>query len=426
MAKGYPLSHGSQLIQRLYKNNPGLESFIRDYKGEFSVSNSELGDIAGDFELKLGNRLGFRAAADAFMESGDLGSLDALKRSWYLYDDVIYATDLVMLGKWNQCKQVFKIDKNVEESLMNGTNIDSLPSDVLLNLPYPIIYVDAPHTEFHDGRINKTFGYFIWLDETPEGIILNNLSVNDVSTYNSTEKLLYCRDFNNKYIRTNDQLIITPGSSIKESILSGYINNVNQADIAPETMPGGEYFEERLGITVDGWMPILKNLVYIISENNDPTVIYKPKQQAKDTVSSKRNQETVTLLGQNLGRNLGEVVRYIEDPSIEVTGPSKTDRRNAPHVVMGHMHSFWHGKQHIDETTGKRVGERLEVQWVAPYFTRGDSVAEHETIHEQKTELEKSSFANIELLSANYEEISEDSSQDLDTVESHETIKNRD
>jgi hypothetical protein len=98
---------------------------------------------------------------------------------------------------------------------------------------------------------------------------------------------------------------------------------------------------------------MLAHLLYVISDNCEQRVVYKPSGKARRRSSPSTIHEVGTVLGRRLGQAR---VRY--------TGKRGTGERGTvrPHVRAAHWHHYWVGPK---ADASKR---RLVVRWLEPIF----------------------------------------------------------
>ena len=76
----------------------------------------------------------------------------------------VMSDDLPWIARWHACRQVYKIDRTVSDTLVEQELDGDLPVDLIHRMPYPIIYVDA-HVPV-SCRTTKRWadGFFAYLD----------------------------------------------------------------------------------------------------------------------------------------------------------------------------------------------------------------------------------------------------------------------
>lgn len=132
--------------------------------------------------------------------------------------------------------------------------------------------------------------------------------------------------------------------------------------------------DEQDAIFKDCLAKALSLLLYVVSEENDPRVVYSPVKSGQGRRQGRNaNPETITELGATIGRKLGEAHR--SGRSLPAEGAGRTV---APHMRRGHWQSFWVGPR--KGRTDGRFGDKLVVKWVSPVAVNGAAEA-GETVH---------------------------------------------
>lgn len=268
------------------------------------------------------------------------------------------------LYAWRKYKEIYSFDDDFAQILMEqGEDDMDIPIDILLQLPYPCIYiqfgkegmfcffehdVNTNHMEFRMWRIDDTSDAKI---ENGEPIILH---IDGKSTCKeSVQKLI---DDGRRYVKD---------SSLSETAIAYR----NYMDENPEIM--GKLYARYLQL-----------VLYICADNSEREENAKQKTVTKRSSDYSKKPKDVfrEIRKWDVGFRIGSMIRKAKQTEHSNEQRSESTTRSggtkAPHTRRGHWHHFW---------IGKMDGERkLILKWVAPMFINGNEDDVITTIHEVK------------------------------------------
>lgn len=265
--------------------------------------------------------------------------------------------ELVWLSRWQACKHVYRIDERVADAL-EATPIDGrVPVDALRHMPYPIVYIDR--------RVPVSWGE---ADHAGFKIASGFLAYMDVDEH-GREQLGICYVMPD--LRRCLVLLDVAGCETLDELAA----DASALDgVGVDGMGISFSSDEQDAIFKDCLAKALSLLLYVVSEENDPRVVYSPVKSGQGRRQGRNaNPETITELGATIGRKLGEAHR--SGRSLPAEGAGRTV---APHMRRGHWQSFWVGPR--KGRTDGRFGDKLVVKWVSPVAVNGAAEA-GETVH---------------------------------------------
>ena len=258
-----------------------------------------------------------------------------------------FAAELTACWAWRKNKIVYSFDYDLAKTLMEQADgiaeDDILPSDLLLHLPYPCVYIKAPLVDGADG-------FFVWIEY-------------DINTKKTELRLQMMR----KGMGSTYPLVLhlIPGKTIRECVVDTAEETRKHAVIP---MPGKNIMEE-------GWnihLQAIQLILYLVSENAEITSGPTPEPDTGQKSKKGRKKKSAVKI-KNIGTRIGAAIRKSKaQPSTQAeVGPGGGSKKS-PHSRRGHWHHFW---------TGPRDGERkLILKWVAPTFIHLETKMEDNVI----------------------------------------------
>lgn len=149
MAKRYPLSRASKEYDRLTGLYPQLPKLVTPYPQMNSGDRNCL-------EMALDMLDACSAKTGMPIDLTDTAS--TVDGRWVMSDD------LPWIARWHACRQVYKIDRTVSDTLVEQELDRDLPVDLIHRMPYPIIYVDAHVPVSCQTTKRWADGFFAYLD----------------------------------------------------------------------------------------------------------------------------------------------------------------------------------------------------------------------------------------------------------------------
>lgn len=252
-------------------------------------------------------------------------------------DAAMCAAELTACWTWRQTKKIYLFDPNLAKSLAEQAedtkDTDILPSDLLLHLPYPCIYIKAP------GLVDDTDGFWFW-DE-----------------YDINEKRAELRI---QWV-TSDMgysvaqvLHLLPGATIKDCVIDTIKTTMEHLDLDIKLQEAGVEDAKIL-------LSAIQLVLYLLSENAEIVPIPKPVSTGQPSGNITRLKKSEDKAGQvdgfsvgiRIGAALRKAVQRQPHEASASTGPAKRS-----HTRRGHWHHYW---------TGPMNGDRkLILKWTAP------------------------------------------------------------
>ena len=276
----------------------------------------------------------------------------------------IMSDDLPWIARWHACRQVYKIDRTVSDTLVEQELDGDLPVELLHRMPYPIIYVDAHVPVSCQTTKRWADGFFAYLDRD----LMGELDMTFV----------YLMDDGT---RSRMSLVIEDGATLETCLA-----HIADVDDVLDELTGGAMANnkitdpEELACLRYCATASLNLLLFVLSAENGAEIVYTPPKTPRGQKVGKRtNTETVRMLGAKIGSAIGAARRVRYAPH-QGTG----ERTVAPHVRRAHWQSFWTGKRKGRED-GK-FGDELVVKWIPPIPVNQGAGEVTETVHLNSTE----------------------------------------
>lgn len=264
-----------------------------------------------------------------------------------MYNDAFPRYSVVRtMAAWQTCKHVFRFDPTLAQALIAQDCPKQIPFEILDRAPYPILFVEAamPHAQAEAASTDGHIGPIEIKELTARGFFFYR--------YRSDEDGDIRYEI--EYLLSDCSL---SGISLKKSDVSveGFFERKYPG--ARESIPslGREQFRRETSAMREGWernvSAALNLLYYLVSENAEHEVVYKP------TGLSKKPKVSLAEVHE-VGRRIGAELCAAKAVYIRDSAPGKIGRTIAAHMRRGHFHHYW---------TGPKDGERtLIVHWLPP------------------------------------------------------------
>lgn len=329
----YPLSFASRYINRYKEINSELFKMCELAKNRFGENQYGMA-----FDMAVAKYCKDRELGAYFDDDMRLQvSGKAIKE---LFNDKnAPSLDLYNLAlRWEKSQQVYVLNDNVFDALFESTDISYVPREALEHLPFDVFACEWPSGRAQFVGLGDIHGFICMKTKTHLHIYLV------CKMFNKGGWFSFPCHFGLDGIDASKGL----SSLIDNSAFNGVIKCQQEDKDLNHLLSAA-----------------LKCILFIVAENNDPVITYKPAGTGRKT-----NQETIRHLGNHIGPQLGKVIRYQSEYKAE-----KTNRKVAAHVVRGHFHNFWVGPRIVDGKPQK--GEKLITRWVMPYIAGiGDTLVE--------------------------------------------------
>ena len=251
------------------------------------------------------------------------------------------AAELTACWIWRQDKIVYTFDPDLTDALAGQVDdmedTDVLPTDLLLHMPYPCVYIKAP------TLIDHADGFFAWVEwdvnrKAPE--LRVQLVLEDMA--HSVPLVLH----------------LLPGATLGECIADTLRTSLGHLD-GPAPMP-------KAG--VQGARPLLaaiQHILYLNAANADvtdePTPLRpdpRPRQTPTEGVVRVIRDKAGEVAAKQVGIRVGAALRAARTRPAGQSGSGGSGARKRSHTRRGHWHHYW---------TGPLDGIReLVLKWSAP------------------------------------------------------------
>ena len=257
-------------------------------------------------------------------------------------DAAMVSAELTACWTWRQNKVLYSFDADLVDVLRAQAedikDSDVLPSELLLHLPHPCIYVKAP------GLLEHTDGFFAWVDY-------------DVNRGGAELRIQWMVDDMEHTVA--QVLHIAEGWTLHDSLADTARRTAEALGNDPENAGDISAKDARVILSA------VQLLLYLVSQDADVTdapAAPKPQRTQKPT-------KTVNLIRdksgdvdcKNVGVRVGAAIRKARvryEQRRETAGPGGAKR---PHARRGHWHHYWTGQKDTPE-------RKLVLKWTAPTF----------------------------------------------------------
>lgn len=259
-------------------------------------------------------------------------------------DAAMLAAELTACWMWHKHRIVYAFDDELAYTLAEQAksidDLDILPAQLLLNPPYPIIYVKAPSLS------DAMDGFFFWIDYDIE--------------HKDTELRVQWVS-NDLSHSCADVLHLLPGKTLRECI--------NDTDSTIwrnfKDLPNDLKYPPQ--ISVETIMRALQLVLYICADNAevvpDANNIRIAAKRKNGKAKAPSLQVTTGIEAYQVGVRIGAALKKAR-VAYESSGGDGINRR--PHARRGHWHHYW---------TGPMDGQRnLVLKWTAPTFIHADEI----------------------------------------------------
>lgn len=257
---------------------------------------------------------------------------------------------IAALAPWRRSKEVFVMDKEMQELLFEQADDLKLDPELLLHLPYACFYIQFASGTAFQGVVYH--GVFVHLE------------------YDSDRNE---RELRLLYLTEDGETIGVPihidAETIEESIQM-------VSDEAYRNIPADEYEYRRALIaetetrqrTADFYKQTLQLVLYLCAQNADITPNSEQAFYTKRSAVLKDRYAEIRKW--DVGVRIGNAVRAHRKAAARCAMPGTTHTSPRPHMRRGHWHHFWTGPKSDPDT------RKLVLKWVAPTFV---SVSVEET-----------------------------------------------
>lgn len=349
MSKRIPLSKAIRQFETFTKSYPSIYAALKTYP-DLTTSDKVCTQLSSDaFRLWAAGRT-----------LREMTSYMVSRTYWG-------AEDLCFIARWSSCRQVYRIDDEVFRALQTQPLDSKIPVDALLRFPYPIIYIDAAlRYETFDGPV-ATDGCLAYIDHS-------------VSDRDELQFIFLLKDGG----RGRVWLPLVPGLTLPEAVQM--IEDLDRSQNAKKGLHADPNLEKNLKAQHDDFVDCLAEAInvvlYVLSAENDPEVVYAPPMNRVRGQKAVRrtNPETITLLGGKIGRAIGEARRSGKSGDRTV---AQTGRKLAPHIRIAHWQHYWVGKR--KGRADGRFGDELVLKWIPPTPVNMTEGGVSETVHLSET-----------------------------------------
>ena len=267
---------------------------------------------------------------------------------WKLMSAMPAAQAIAALAPWRISKEIFVLDDGIEE-LLEEQDDDQIPSEILLQLPYPAFYVQTNHLSLGENVFD---GFFVHLEydvnngekELRALLLSKDLTATPIMIHIDQHDI---RDnFEKIYQIAEDNVVSDP------ELRRELIRTKND----PASIKG----------LMDVHRQVLQIVLYLCSQNAE---VAPNSEQAfiKRPASTTRIKDRYAEIRKwNVGTRIGSTYRKhttSRTAASNQTGSGEQRRSPRPHMRRGHFQHFLVGKRDVPAEERKYI-----LKWVAPTF----------------------------------------------------------
>jgi hypothetical protein len=292
----------------------------------------------------------------------DIEKLNTLSQSYLIPSPEIVAC----WEAWQHSKHIYRFDETLAEELKSQELNEELPLEVLSRLPYPCMYIACPTirtTMIGDEHIVD--GFFVFRSTITYSVDFNNAPQLVIVYLKNGRGTAYELSLNHKTMTgvldeqmkldlTGEDKII---GSTYDANTDEIIERITIRDYCEKhRMTFTKYKEQYRNEFKRQIAGFLNLILYIVAENSEQEIIYRPAQGNYRTNPKKpKSEATMHKVGVRIGAALRAAsIRYENGTIVGDKGAGT----KAPHMRRGHYHHFWKGPR-----KGKR---ELIVHWIPP------------------------------------------------------------
>lgn len=271
-----------------------------------------------------------------------IGAAQAVTLQLLGHIDAIKATQIAALAPWRRSKDVFVLDPDMCQLLIEQADDDlEVPVEILLNLPYTCFYVETQ--QFEDVN-----GFFVHLEH-------------DIHTDEKELRFLFLFKDGSAYGYPLCLVANTVSDCIKAMSLKDYSK-------APSNIRRNVFQVQNSSHFVQLVSQLLQIVLYIcasnadIQPNSEQFLVMKNFDEIRDKYSEIHKWD--------LGVNIGSQIRR----QSKILNPNKSHTSPRTHIRRGHWHHFWRGSRRDNS-------RELVLHWVAPTVVGAENSDENVIIH---------------------------------------------
>lgn len=274
-------------------------------------------------------------------------------KSWSIKDKYHELNRLCVLGTWRYSQGIYRIDKDLQQALLESDSGKNIPAEVLMHMPEWCIYVETPHMVWHEQvELYGFWAHLIYSREepypklhmmiqTPRGEYPHEIPIGNWTVEEALEREI---DAMRKTLPLSNDL--STGVS-RSKAFDSCRRTKNQV--------------ERL----------LSLLLYCCCDKPDIDDARQPgtspqRPQAKQVKGGLRLFPANAPRFWTVGNNIGEQLRQAQQDNQGKEISCGSGRSRRPHLRRGHWHGYWTGPRKSE------VPQKFILHWIPPQLIRGN------------------------------------------------------
>lgn len=266
------------------------------------------------------------------------------------FNSMKLAQQIAALAPWRLSKEVFLVDEDFEALLFEQDGDLDIPSEILLQLPYPCFYM-----EFHNLTLGHRYhGAFVHLEY-------------DIKSHDRELRFLFVSENGNTWgfpIHIDERSLESNLAHTREEGYSNLLPDEHEVRAAMTST------EERSRLLNEFLRKALQLVLYVcasnaeISPNSEQALITKRSSTIKDRYAEIRKWD--------VGARYGAAIRQYRKKELLPVSDEKAHGTHAsprPHMRRGHWHNYWTGPK-SDPSQRKLV-----LKWTPPTIIGADEEA---------------------------------------------------
>lgn len=272
----------------------------------------------------------------------------------YFASSINQAQQVAALCVWRKSKEVFVFDEDMEQLLSEQDAPLSIPSEILLQLPYPGFYIQMNNLSLNN---TKYHGFFVHLEY-------------DVNTQSPELRLLFVVDNLSSFGYPVHLDVPDLETSIQKTLeeAARNINDIQDKELkefSQEWFDNNWYKTDELNLFL---RKALQAVLYVCAVNADVSPNKEQTTTTKRSTTGVIRDRYAEIRKWDVGIRVGTSVRLYkkEHPADSKQAEAQERQDNhypvRPHIRRGHWHHYWTGKKSNSES------RKLILKWTAPTY----------------------------------------------------------
>lgn len=268
----------------------------------------------------------------------------------FFMDSINDSQQVAALAVWRRSKEVFVFDKDMEQLLAEQDAPLTIPSEILLQLPYPCFYIEMDNLVIND---TKYHGFFTHLEY-------------DINTNSPELRLLFLTEDLRTFGYPIHLDVTDIETSVKKTLSEAEksISDIQNSKLKRITTQWFDNRNDNIEELNQFLRKVLQAILYICAINADVEPNSEQKTTTKRSTTGVIRDRYAEIRKWDVGVRVGSAVRRFR---AKQSNSIKTERQGnhspkRPHIRRGHWHHYWTGKKSDEDA------RKLVLKWTAPIY----------------------------------------------------------